>query len=97
MAQRKRRVTVRKRKSQARQARKSSRSVRGKAAKQTAAKLRPKKGPSKRPFRNWLSGVQLVEQGLSLLQVDRVEAFGEPAVDRREEITGFGAFALVAP
>jgi hypothetical protein len=32
-----------------------------------------------------------------LLQDWRVEALGEPAVDRREEITGFGALALIAP
>jgi hypothetical protein len=31
------------------------------------------------------------------LQDRRVETFGEPVVDRREEITGFGALALVAP
>jgi hypothetical protein len=31
------------------------------------------------------------------LQDRRVEAFGEPAVYWREKITGFGAFALVAP
>jgi hypothetical protein len=33
-----------------------------------------------------LSGVQLVQQRLGLLQIERVEAFGEPAVDRREKI-----------
>jgi hypothetical protein len=33
-------------------------------------------------FRNWLSGVQLIEQRLSLLQIERVETLGEPAVDR---------------
>ena len=31
---------------------------------------------------------QLIEQRLCLLQVGGVEALGEPAVDRREEITG---------
>ena len=41
-------------------------------------------GPTERPFRNSLSGVQLVEQRLSLLQIKRVEAFGEPAVNRSE-------------
>ena len=39
---------------------------------------------------------QLVEQRLRLFQIGGVEAFGEPAVDRREEIAGFGAAALVA-
>ena len=37
-----------------------------------------------RPFENGLSCVQLVEQGLSLFQVARVEPFREPAVDRSE-------------
>ena len=37
------------------------------------------------------SGVQLVEQGLGLLQIERVEALGEPAVDRREKIAGLAA------
>ena len=32
-----------------------------------------------------------------LFQIDRVEAFGEPTVDRREKIAGVTAFALVAP
>ena len=31
-----------------------------------------------RPFRKSLSGVQLVEQGLGLLQIERVETLGEP-------------------
>jgi hypothetical protein len=31
------------------------------------------------------------------LQDWRVQPFGEPAVDRREKITGFRALALVAP
>jgi hypothetical protein len=32
---------------------------------------------------------QLIEQGFRLLQVERIEAFGEPAVDRSEEFAGF--------
>src|SRR5262249_21695323 len=40
---------------------------------------------------------QLIEQRFGVLQDGRVEAFGEPVVDRREEITGFGALPLVAP
>ena len=32
-------------------------------------------------FRKSLSGVQLVQQRLSLLQIERVEPFGEAAVD----------------
>jgi hypothetical protein len=39
---------------------------------------------------------QFVEQRLGLLQIERVEAFGEPAVDRREERVGFAGPALVA-
>src|SRR5215469_2241930 len=39
---------------------------------------------------------QLLKQRLRLLQIRRVEAFAEPAVDRREEIAGFGTAALVA-
>src|SRR5215472_10331833 len=39
---------------------------------------------------------QLVEQRLRLDEVARVEAFGEPAVDGREEVAGSGALALVA-
>ena len=37
-------------------------------------------------FGNSLSRMQLIEQRLSLLQVERVETLGEPAVDRSEEI-----------
>src|SRR6516164_6805719 len=39
---------------------------------------------------------QLVEQRLCVLKVGRVEPFGEPAVNRREEGARFGAAALVA-
>ena len=34
---------------------------------------------------------------LASLEIGRVKALGEPAVDRREESAGFGALALVAP
>jgi hypothetical protein len=40
---------------------------------------------------------ELLEQRLGFLQDRRVEPFGEPSVDRREEIARFGVFALVAP
>jgi hypothetical protein len=40
---------------------------------------------------------QLLEQRLGLLQVERVEPFGEPVVDGREEIAGLVSFALIAP
>jgi hypothetical protein len=36
---------------------------------------------------------QIVEQRLGVLKDRHVEAFGEPAVDRCEEIAGFGALA----
>ena len=38
-------------------------------------------GGAKRPFSKVVSGVQLVEQRLSLLQIERVETVGEAAVD----------------
>jgi hypothetical protein len=44
-----------------------------------------------------LSGVQLIEQRLSLLQIEGVEAFGEPAVDRSEKVASFVPLALIAP
>ena len=40
---------------------------------------------------------QLIEQRLGVLEVGGVEAFGEPAVDRREQVAGLGALALIAP
>ena len=43
------------------------------------------------------SGVQLIEQRLGLLQIERVEAFGEPAIDWGEKIAGLIPLALIAP
>ena len=40
---------------------------------------------------------QLLQQRLRLLQVGRVKALGEPAVDRGEQIVGFGALVLLLP
>jgi hypothetical protein len=40
---------------------------------------------------------QLVQQGLGVLQVGRVEALGEPAVDRCEEVVRLGVPTLIAP
>ena len=40
---------------------------------------------------------QLVEQRLGVLQVGGVEALGEPAVDRREQVVSLSTSALVAP
>ena len=44
----------------------------------------------------WVSR-QLVKRRLGVLQDPRVEAFGEPAIGRREQITGSGALAVVTP
>jgi hypothetical protein len=40
---------------------------------------------------------QRVEQRLGLLQIGRIEALREPAIDRSKEIAGVVVFALVAP
>ena len=40
--------------------------------------------------------MQLTEQSLGLLQIERVKAFGEPAVDRSEKIACLIPIALVA-
>ncbi|WP_213739780.1 hypothetical protein [Bradyrhizobium sp. dw_411] len=45
---------------------------------------------------NSLSVAQLVEQRLGLLQVERIEALRESAVDRREKIVGFVPLVIVA-
>jgi len=39
---------------------------------------------------------QFVQKRLRLLQIGRVEPLGEPAMDRRKELAGLGAAALVA-
>src|ERR1700720_793522 len=43
-----------------------------------------------------VSSAEFVEQRLCIFEVGGVEAFGEPAVDRREEVAGFGAPTLVS-
>ena len=43
------------------------------------------------------SSCQLVAQRFCLLQIGRGETFGEPAVNRGEQVAGFGGVALVAP
>jgi hypothetical protein len=40
---------------------------------------------------------QLIDQGLSLLQIQRVEALGEPAIHRGEKVAGLLVFARMAP
>src|ERR1700730_10624241 len=47
--------------------------------------------------KNSLSVVQLGEQSLGFLKIERVEAFDEPVVDRREKIAGLLSLALIAP
>jgi hypothetical protein len=42
------------------------------------------------------NSTKLIEQRLRLFEIRRGEAFGEPAIDRREEVAGFGATVLVA-
>ena len=54
--------------------------------------------PVKRTFAQdlYTCSRQFFEQRLRRHQVGRVETFGEPAVDRSEEVAGFGVAALVA-
>ena len=40
---------------------------------------------------------QFLQQRLGILQVKRVEALGEPAVDRREKVMGLWPLTLIAP
>ena len=43
-----------------------------------------------------LADPEFVEQRFCLFEIVCIEAFGEPAIDRCEQIAGFGAPALVA-
>src|SRR5258708_37152039 len=43
------------------------------------------------------SGAQCVEQGFGVLQIERVEALGEPAVDRGEKIAGLVPLSVTVP
>ena len=43
------------------------------------------------------SGIQLIKQRLRLLQIERVEPFGKPAVNRSEKLASLIPFPLVAP
>jgi hypothetical protein len=43
------------------------------------------------------SSCQLIEQRLRLFQIERVEPFDEPAVDRSEKFAGLLPLALIAP
>jgi len=46
-------------------------------------------------FKVCLSSVQVVKQDLRLFQIERVEAFGEPVIDRSEQIAGLVALASI--
>jgi len=39
---------------------------------------------------------QFVEERFCLLEIGGIEAFGEPAIDRREKVAGFNVLVLVA-
>ena len=52
---------------------------------------------AKRPFRNWLSDVQLIEQRLRLFQIERVETLRKPAVNRSEQFARLLWLPLIAP
>ena len=56
----------------------------GRHAVQRGAAAFPRRPLAMEVLRNSVSGAQLVEERLGLLQIERVEAFGEPAVDRRQ-------------
>src|SRR4051812_36063060 len=58
-----------------------------------AASLKLMTGVSERRPRS----CQLIEQRLGFLQVRCIEAFGEPAIDRTEQVVGLRAPALLAP
>ena len=40
---------------------------------------------------------QRIEQGLGLLKIARIEAFGEPAIDGSEKVAGFIPLSLAGP
>ena len=52
---------------------------------------------TQRRSRNWLSGMQFIEQDLDLFQIVCIEALDEPAVDRSEKLAGLLLLALIAP
>src|SRR5579872_5847292 len=48
-------------------------------------------------FEIWLSGAQPIEQGLGLLQVERIETFAEAAVDGCQKVVSFRGSPLIGP
>src|SRR6516162_4902657 len=64
---------------------------------QTAPARWPARMPQDRsPIATTGRSAELVEKRLRFFEVGCIEAFGEPAVNRREEIAGFDSPALVA-
>ena len=49
------------------------------------------------PENDWNALRQCVEQHLGLLQIERVEAFGELAVNRSKKFVGLMRLTLIAP
>ena len=49
------------------------------------------------PRQVFLLRPKFIEQLLGLFQIERVEALGEPAVDRSEKLAGLIPLALIAP
>src|SRR5271165_593320 len=60
------------------------------------AGLEPTASIRSRPNRT-RSWREFVRQLLGLLQIDSIEAFGEPAIDRREKVVGLSRLALSTP
>src|SRR5579864_3488271 len=67
------------------------------SARATTAKPPARICISLRTHRCRLLGRQVLEQRLGLSQIERLEPFGERAIDWREQIVGGGSLALIAP
>ncbi len=61
-----------------------------------SAAIRCRHRPLGTGYGEQLRCIKCVQQRLRLLEIGRVETFGEPAVDWCEEVAGFGVAALVA-
>jgi hypothetical protein len=61
------------------------------------SRMRSKRCCLQRPFRNWLSGVQLIEQRPRLLQIARLEPLRKPAVNRSQQFARLLQLPMVAP
>ena len=61
-------------------------------------KLKPTDRPCHLPFKQQMPSLsQFAEQSLGLVQVESVEALGEPAIDWSEKVAGLVPLALIAP